>query len=211
MINRGTRFEGQSIPSGLEEPCPTCNKVYLVRKSRSHYPRQWCSRKCSIPTIQSNYVKKHGKIWNNGLKPIPLTKERKEELRLRANATAKRSRDKQKCDINYRIYRLFHGIKARCKREEIPLSATLKYLAYLWKKQQGCCFYTGKTLTWETGRHHLHARSTQASIDRLDPARGYIKGNLVWCTGSVNRAKSNLTKDEFLALCQVITQRLEPS
>lgn len=69
---------------------------------------------------------------------------------------------------------------------------TAEDLASLWKQQRGLCALTGRKL----GR--------TAQIDhRLPLARGGTDDieNLQWTTAEANRAKRDLTDDEFMALC----------
>lgn len=36
------------------------------------------------------------------------------------------------------------------------------------------------------------------SLDRLDPQKGYIKGNVVWCLVSINSFKQELNLKDFV-------------
>ena len=47
------------------------------------------------------------------------------------------------------------------------------------------CFYTGQEFE-ESGKFGM-------SVDRLDPNRGYVEGNVVACTVDINAKKANLT------------------
>ena len=47
------------------------------------------------------------------------------------------------------------------------------------------CFYTGQTFE-ESGKFAM-------SVDRLDPNKGYVEGNVVSCTIDINAKKANLT------------------
>lgn len=55
------------------------------------------------------------------------------------------------------------------------------------------CFYTGITLTGPVyvGNVPFNLRT----IDRVDPEKGYVKGNVVCCAHVVNQLKSSLEKD----------------
>ena len=80
---------------------------------------------------------------------------------------------------------------------------TVTYLAELYEKQQGKCYYTNQPMV--IGGHKFDNRWEVLSLDRLDPNKGYKEGNVVWCTYRANTMKGNLTYDQFLALIQVIT------
>jgi CRISPR/Cas system Type II protein with McrA/HNH and RuvC-like nuclease domain len=73
-------------------------------------------------------------------------------------------------------------------------------LERLWEKQGGRCFYTGQKLI--PGRN--------ASLDhKLPRSRGGSDDirNLQWVLKAVNRAKTDLTHGEFVALCRAVVKR----
>lgn len=77
--------------------------------------------------------------------------------------------------------------------------ATHVQLARLWKSQRGLCALTGRRLTREN-----------AEIDHKRPqVRGGGDGieNLQWVCKVANRAKRDLTDEEFLALCREVVSR----
>lgn len=55
----------------------------------------------------------------------------------------------------------------------------------------------------------LEMKST-ASLDRIDNARGYIKGNVQWVHKDINFMKQDLSQEEFIEYCQLISQTHEP-
>ena len=54
------------------------------------------------------------------------------------------------------------------------------------------CFYTGQEFE-ESGKFAM-------SVDRLDPMKGYVEGNVVACTVDINSKKANLTILEIAQL-----------
>lgn len=71
-------------------------------------------------------------------------------------------------------------------------------LEALWEKQKGRCFWTAAPLETATG----YARSV--SLDRLDPAQGYVEGNLVLCCRWVNYARNVFDVEATKSLiCQI--------
>lgn len=80
-------------------------------------------------------------------------------------------------------------------------------LMALFHSQQGRCFYTGRVL--EPGRN--------ASIDHQMP-RTRISGdaqhamiNLRWVDLQINRAKQDMSHEEFVAMCVLVARRFETS
>lgn len=47
------------------------------------------------------------------------------------------------------------------------------------------------------------------SLDRINPEKGYIKGNIWVISWKANRLKSNLTKDEILRFCEILPKMLK--
>jgi hypothetical protein len=45
------------------------------------------------------------------------------------------------------------------------------------------------------------------SVDKMDPKRGYVAGNIAWVVYSINRMKSDLTEGEFISFCHNISRR----
>ena len=56
------------------------------------------------------------------------------------------------------------------------------------------CFYTGAKFDEKIER----------SVDRVDSSLGYIEGNVVPCTITINTKKANLTHDEIFMLAKKI-------
>jgi hypothetical protein len=69
------------------------------------------------------------------------------------------------------------------------------------RNQRGLCALSGITLTFTKGKGHI---PTNASIDRIDPAKGYIRGNVQLVACQVNTMKSNLSLPELVRWCQLI-------
>lgn len=75
------------------------------------------------------------------------------------------------------------------------------YLYNLFKKQNGLCHYSGQKMKIET-KHLL-----TLSIDKIEPLKGYVKGNVQWVCWAVNRAKGEMNEQDFLSMCKVISER----
>lgn len=63
------------------------------------------------------------------------------------------------------------------------------------------CPYLKTLLTFDLGRGQL---PTNASLDRIDSTRGYVKGNVQVISRKANTMKSNATHDELLTFAQSI-------
>ena len=48
-------------------------------------------------------------------------------------------------------------------------------------------------------------QSTTVSLDRIDSTKGYMRGNLQLVTAVVNRMKQEFSQEDFLQMCETIT------
>ena len=83
----------------------------------------------------------------------------------------------------------------RSKRRKHDSTITLQDLKEQWDKQNGRCAYTNVKL------EHVGDHNHQASLDRIDSSKGYIKGNIQWTSVTCNHAKNGMAHDgmvEFL-------------
>ena len=70
----------------------------------------------------------------------------------------------------------------------------------LWEEQQGKCAITKVDLKLENS----YNKNYQASLDRIDSSKGYVKGNVRYISVSVNWLKNNLDDNhlrEFIQIC----------
>lgn len=87
-------------------------------------------------------------------------------------------------------------------RSKQPSNLTTKYMVNLWHKQKGLCHYSGIPMIqpiYGAGRNVY-----SPSIDRVNPKRGYVRNNVVWCTWICNAGKSDLTDKEYIILCSQV-------
>lgn len=72
----------------------------------------------------------------------------------------------------------------------------------VWALVQGMCCWCGaapeKRKLWETDSRNRTIEYYLNGIDRLDPRKGYVSGNVVTSCTQCNRAKSDLSSQEFL-------------
>ena len=72
----------------------------------------------------------------------------------------------------------------------------------LWEQQHGICVYTGIQMQLPISEHESRVRGektpTQASLDRIDSSKGYVKGNVEFVCLAVNYAKNGFSKDQML-------------
>lgn len=93
-----------------------------------------------------------------------------------------------------------HGAKA-CN---IEFTVTIEEIWELFLKQDGKCALTGYPI--KLSRNPKSERPT-ASLDRLDPSKGYTRDNCQWVHKTVNLCKHTLTNKEFINLCKLIVEQ----
>jgi len=98
------------------------------------------------------------------------------------------------------------GYAKRARTQGVPFDLEPDYLVGLFHQQKGLCYYSGVEMDWDSyGKGH--ATSESMSVDRLDPQKGYVKGNVVLCTYLMNTTKGSRTEQEFYEICRQVLGR----
>lgn len=94
------------------------------------------------------------------------------------------------------------------KSSNVPSDLTVDYLVDLYYSQQGLCYYSGAHMIigWIDGK----VQPNTLSLDKIIPEKGYVKGNVVWCTYLVNTMKQNSSEEEFIAMIYKILHKGAP-
>lgn len=160
---------------------------YIKRAEKVRSGKHYCSLKC------------FGK--NESVKNLPVDWRTSEENKMNL---------KKICNNRLDEFSPFKSVLKSCrmrtktaknKKEECDLD--LIYLKELWEKQNGKCLLTGVDLKLESG----YNKNYQASLDRIDSSKGYIKGNVRYISVSANWLKNNLNDDhvnEFIQICRMV-------
>lgn len=112
-------------------------------------------------------------------------------------ATKSLAQKLKQCSIDYRVwYRLVH----RCRDGNLDLDVTPDNLEALFNEQRGRCAISGVAI------HFGQTRKSEctASPDRIDPKKGYVKGNVRWVHKYVNSMRNDKETAEFIEWCRVI-------
>lgn len=76
-------------------------------------------------------------------------------------------------------------------------------------KQNGRCALTGTILKHHklNKKHHsTYDKSVTASLDRIDSSKGYIINNIQWVHKNINKMKNKLSNNEFIQMCQDVSE-----
>ena len=94
----------------------------------------------------------------------------------------------------YKIKNLVANIKRRNKeRRGQKSNLTIDYLVEIFPKDKKCPAL-GIEMVWGGGKVQRNA----PSLDRIDSSKGYVKGNVVWCSVRANMIKQDATPSEIL-------------
>lgn len=89
---------------------------------------------------------------------------------------------------------MFNRLKTRCKTYEIPFNLTFEYYCKIRELQNDLCFYSNNKMELIRGKGF---NTNTLTVDKVIPERGYIEGNIVFCTKRFNSVKNDLSLDEI--------------
>jgi len=95
----------------------------------------------------------------------------------------------------------FSRVKYHADKSNRDCDITIKYLWELFLKQKGKCALSGMELKFP--QKHRDIKSN-ASLDRIDSKKGYVKDNIQWVDKKVNGMKSNMEEQEFIGWCKKV-------
>jgi len=125
-------------------------------------------------------------------KKCPLCNEEKEISMFHANNDTQMGVS-TKCIRCSALSTMVKNAKNRSKEKQFPIEIDMWYLYNLTKGLTHCPVLGVELLFGGQGKIH----DNSASIDRFDPSKGYIKGNVWIISYKANRMKSDATIDEI--------------
>jgi hypothetical protein len=99
------------------------------------------------------------------------------------------------------ISRIFNQRKAAAKKHEIFFDLELNDVINL---APDFCPVLNIKLSW--GERNGKVTNNSPSLDKFDPKKGYIKGNIHWISFKANTIKSNATLEEIEAVANWMKQ-----
>lgn len=94
-------------------------------------------------------------------------------------------------------------LSVQATQRKLEFNLTLKYLSELFDEQNGICALSGV----EIGLPRVMRGNTRtASIDRINPNKGYVMGNVQWVHKDINYAKLAMQNDDFIAMCKRVVE-----
>lgn len=115
-----------------------------------------------------------------------LSQKEKQKIR------SKKHQDKLMSTKEGCIKRRLIETKYRAKKLNVPFDLTLEYLISIFPDK---CPVFNTTLTWghQTGK----ILPTSPSLDKINPEKGYIVGNVQWLSNMANSMKHKATKEQL--------------
>lgn len=89
---------------------------------------------------------------------------------------------------------LLSKVKCRVKKKGWGFNIDEDYLRSL---DRDICPYLEIPIFWRSGQGIRGGSSDSKSLDRIDSAKGYVKGNLIICSMKANTILSNATVEEM--------------
>jgi len=101
--------------------------------------------------------------------------------------------------------RTFSYYKKAAKKRGKNFDVTIEYLWDVYNKQDRKCPYTNINLVISPKNSEFRTPEN-ASLDRIDSSKGYIVGNVQWVYKFVNVMKHELSHNEFIEICNLISR-----
>jgi len=99
----------------------------------------------------------------------------------------------------------FSRIEKGAITRNVSFKITKKQIWDLFEKQNRKCALSGVDIQFGVNsRIKEKKRECTASLDRIDNAKGYVKGNIQWIHKDVNKMKNTHTQEEFIKICKLI-------
>lgn len=97
----------------------------------------------------------------------------------------------------------FNVIQHNAKSRKKEFNIDIKYIWDLYISQGRKCAISGVKITINKNYAYKGGKQT-ASLDRINPLKGYTKGNVQWVHKDINKMKLNHTQNKFIKWCKVI-------
>ena len=114
---------------------------------------------------------------------------------------------------------IYNSIKRGAMTRNLEFTITIEDLERLYEKQNGRCNYTGEKLIIQIkrerekiyGRNQFCTRAyhnlNRASVDRIDPNKGYTIDNIHLVSIHINYAKLDLLDEDFVSMCTKVSDQ----
>lgn len=98
----------------------------------------------------------------------------------------------------------FANLMQGARQRDLEVNIDQDFLWELFQKQNGKCALSGVKIKLDVICENKKDRT--ASVDRIDPSKGYTKDNVQWVHKTVNYMKMDLVEEEFIEMCKLIAR-----
>lgn len=190
-----------NVKCGFNSHCKACD--HEKEKTRIRVPsfdengHLYCHSCKTYKPIEEFYKDSSAKCRNGYSRECKTCESKRKKIQ-RANRNTN--------DKNNFLKRLLYGCKSRALQYKIPYDLTLDYMIDVFDSQNGKCALSGLDMTTirKSGKNPFNA-----SIDRIVPNRGYIKGNVRLVCNHINMMRSNLEDEQLIDFCKAIIKYAE--
>jgi len=106
--------------------------------------------------------------------------------------------------VDYHLSYIARSVRQRSRKTGVKCDIDAEFLKVLLKRQSSLCAISGIPLSFIKGQGHI---PTNASVDRINSAKGYTKDNVHLVAHQVNTMKSNLSIDQLMDWCELVLKR----
>lgn len=102
--------------------------------------------------------------------------------------------------------RYWYTIQAGAKIRNIEILVTIEDIWNLYVEQDGKCKLSGVPIFLAKYSNNEAIKQQTASLDRKDSTKGYIKDNIQWIHKSINTMKMDMSDNELIEWCRLISK-----
>jgi hypothetical protein len=94
--------------------------------------------------------------------------------------------------------------RVRATKKKIEFAISRKYVKGLFDTQNGLCYYSGIKMNIVKRDPDVMIDPLKMTLDLVDPSKGYVPGNIVWCVYCINAMKQKMTKESLVSICKSV-------
>ena len=106
------------------------------------------------------------------------------------------------------LSKLFYQARKRAGGRGVLFELEKEDVLALWEEQEGICLLSGVPFILELPHSTPRENPWRPSIDRIDPVKGYVIGNVRLVCKIGNYAKNGFTDKDLLYFCENLVANL---
>ena len=99
--------------------------------------------------------------------------------------------------------------RRRATTRGVPFDISPSALKDKYVDQNGLCHYSKMPIVMIKRDPSLLHDPFKMTLDRIDPEKGYVLDNIVWCAYCVNSMKQRMPLSDFLKVCRAIVDNFK--